>query len=101
MVVSTTDLSVTLKVGKEAKETFYTARNNKLQVLNIGTLLEGDELTITWAVEEGKKWITRMTGEGNFTGKVVEKGKAWIRVKDHKGNSVRFRPEWIGGMPAR
>jgi len=36
---------------------------------------------------------------GTMTGTITEKGETWIRVKDAEGNSERFMPRWIGGMP--
>ena len=37
---------------------------------------------------------------GTMAGTVVEKGDNWIRVKAPGGESERFMPRWIGGMPA-
>jgi hypothetical protein len=36
---------------------------------------------------------------GTLTGVVSEKGETWIRVKPAEGESMRFMPRWIGGMP--
>ena len=36
---------------------------------------------------------------GTLSGIVSEKGENWIRVKPAEGESMRFAPRWIGGMP--
>jgi len=37
--------------------------------------------------------------KGTFVGTVTEVGDKWFRAKNEAGDSLRFMPRWIGGMP--
>ena len=49
-----------------------------------------------WYGEEPAQRIRLDTAEG-----VIEaKGRAWLRIRADGGETARYIPEWIGGMPA-
>jgi len=49
---------------------------------------------------EGKPEGEPRRKSGVIEGVISEKGENWIRVKPAEGESMRFMPRWIGGMPA-
>jgi len=100
-VVSTTDLSVTLKAANGAKTTFHTGQRNKMAVHEISQLNAGEQVTVSWVAEEGKKWVKDISGSGTIVGTVTAKGEKWIKVKPDGGREQKFVPPWHGGMPAQ
>ena len=98
-VTALTDFSVTLKVENESV-TFHVPKNNKLAIHEVGQLLPGDKITVTWAEDDSRKWVRDIDGEGVIEGHVTSLGDAWIEVQVESGRRLRYRAPWRGGNPS-
>ena len=79
---------------------FFVPRRNKLAVLEVWQVNRGEEITVVWVLDGGKKWVRDIEGRGTLVGQVTAKGERWIEVKPEGGKPQRFRPRWVGGSPA-
>lgn len=98
-VTALTDFSVTLQVEEDAV-TFHVPKEHKLAIHEVGQLLKGDRVTVSWVEEEGRKWIRDIDGEGVVEGTVTALGDAWIEIANEDGRKLRYRAPWRGGNPA-
>ena len=97
-VQEVTDFTVTLAAA-DGPVVFRAPKNNKLIVHEVGQLRAGDEVTIRYSEEEGRKFIRDIDGSGAVAGLVTARGDAWIEVKEGEKPAVRFRAPWRGGNP--
>lgn len=63
VVVATTCFSVKLRSEEDGLVTFYVPEKDKLAKHEVGQLLTGDQVTILWCREDGRKWVRKVTGE--------------------------------------
>jgi len=88
---------------------------DKEMLAQLAKIKVGDKVELRWVMDERKRVVEIKVTEsapagggeakpapqsGKMAGTVVEKGDNWIRVKAAGGESERFMPRWIGGMPA-
>ncbi|PCJ62236.1 MAG: hypothetical protein COA79_04025 [Planctomycetota bacterium] len=74
---------------------FVNTGSNSLIKEILNSLHIGEEISIKYEVDGNKKNIINIFGRGVTTGEVIEKGEAFILVKDKQGNQTKFTPQWI------
>jgi hypothetical protein len=99
-VVSAENGWVRLKVGNEAIS-FAVPRFPKIAALEASQLTPGDEVTVTWILDGGRKCLKDVEGRGTIVGAVTALGDTWVEVTAPGGKAQRFVPPWVGGSPDR
>ncbi len=85
VVLATTDFSVKLRSEQDGIVTFYVPEKDKLAKHEVGQLLKGDQVTILWGREDGRKWVRNVAGagvvEGNHRTRGVVAATSYFSVK--------------------
>jgi hypothetical protein len=93
-VVSTSERSLTLALGKDRQETYVAPPGDSPAILNIADLKPGDRVTVVWRMQGEQKEIAKISGQGNVTGSVLAKGADWIEVAPKDGKAQKFMAAW-------
>ncbi|NCO43064.1 MAG: hypothetical protein COZ06_29585 [Armatimonadetes bacterium CG_4_10_14_3_um_filter_66_18] len=99
-VVSSEEGVLKLKVGEDTA-TFAISKGRKVVVLEASQVNPGDEITVTWVIDDGRKLAVDLDGRGTVAGKVTGLGDTWVEVTPDGGKPQRFVPCWVGGDPAQ
>jgi ferric-dicitrate binding protein FerR (iron transport regulator) len=100
VVVSITDFTATLKLDSGEQVVFHAPKSKQLTVREVSQLVPGDEISVAWIEEEGKKWIQEINGRGTVEGVVTGLGDRWIEVTAEGRRAAKFIPPWRGGNPS-
>ena len=52
--------------------TFHVPKKNKLAIHEVGHLLKGDKITVSWFKDGDRKWVSDIDGEGVIEGKAAK-----------------------------